>query len=118
MPTVGKALGIGQNVIERMVTVRIHLFDTKTGLAAWHEYKMDSARADDPDDPEAFWWTNGNAGCDCERARILYAQLGKPDPNVACGNSRVCITDATVDGIRRESWCDKSELFDGSSTQV
>jgi hypothetical protein len=89
-----------------MADVRIHLRDTETGKEAWHVYQMDDARVDDPDDPEGWWWTDGNAACDCERMRVLAAAFGKPDPNIACGDTRVVIEDAIVNGQPRESWCD------------
>jgi hypothetical protein len=97
-----------------MVPVRVHLLDTQTGLEAWYEYQIAIDRAEDPDDNEGFWWTDGNAACDCERGRCLYSALGKPDPQVPCGDSRIRIIEATVDGKSRK-WCDS---FDGKATQV
>lgn len=88
-----------------MADVRVLLRDTETGEEAWHEYAITQERADDPDDNEGFYWTDGNAGCDCERLRCLHAALGRPDPNIGCGSSRVIIVEATVDGVKRE-WKD------------
>jgi len=89
-----------------MADVRIHLRDTETGEEGWHVYQIDDARGDDPDDPEGFWWTDGNAACDCERARVLAAARGKSDPHVPCGDARVVILDATVNGVPRAGWRD------------
>jgi hypothetical protein len=89
-----------------MADVRIHLRDTETDDEAWHVYQMDDARVDDPDDPEGFWWTDGNAACDCERGRCLAVALGRPDPCIPCGDSRVVITEATVNGQSRLAWRD------------
>ena len=89
-----------------MVQVRIHLLDTTTGVDAWHIYEMEASRADDPDDPEGWFWTDGNASCDCERARCLYEAIGAPDPNLPCGDDRIMVIEAIVNGERRESWRD------------
>ena len=85
-----------------MAEVRIYLRDTETGEEAWHVYQMDDARVEDPDDPEGFWWTDGNAACDCERARCLGPpQSAAPMPHLACGDDRIVIIEATVNGHSR-----------------
>jgi hypothetical protein len=82
-----------------MPLVRVRLRDVVTGDEAWHQYE--TAHDRDPDDDEGFWWTDGNAACDCERARCLAAALGRPDPNVPCGSARIVILEATIDGAPR-----------------
>jgi hypothetical protein len=82
-----------------MSELRIVLRDTETGDEAAHIQSVDAERMADPDEPEKFYWKDGNAGCDCERARCLYAALGRPDPDIPCGDSRVVIVSATLDGV-------------------
>lgn len=90
------------------VDVRILLRDTATGEEAWHVETASAEQANDPDDNLGFYWTDGNGGCDCERSRCLHAALGRPDPNVPCGDSRIIIVEATVDGTSRQGWCEKA----------
>lgn len=102
----------GDTLIEPpVVEVRIHLRDTHTNAEAWYVYQMDGVRADDSDDPEGFWWTDGNAACDCERGRCLAVALGQPDPHLPCGDDRVVILDATVNGQPRLAWRDANRTI-------
>ena len=87
--------------------VRIRLRDTATGDEAEHSYDTNLALADDPDDDEGFYWTDGNASCDCERGRVLNMALGRPDPNIPCGDSRVRIMEAWRGDVR-VPWQDAS----------
>lgn len=84
-----------------MPVVRIRFRDTETGEEGVHTYDITQERADDVDDDEGFFWTDGNGGCDCERARLIAASHGRPDPNIGCGSWRVVIEEATVDGKPR-----------------
>jgi hypothetical protein len=91
---------------DAVVEVRIHLRDTQTGDEAWYHFQTEASRAHDIDDPEGWYWTDGNGACDCERMRCLAAALGRPDPKIPCGDARVVIMDATVDGAPRKGWRD------------
>ena len=88
-----------------MPDVRILLRDIETGDEAWHIYTIESERASDPDDPEGFWWTDGNAACDCERMRCLALALNRERKEIPCGSQRVVIVQATVDGVVKP-WSD------------
>mgnify|MGYP001592538114 CR=1 FL=1 len=54
-------------------------------------------------DDDEFWWTEGNAGCDCNRWLMLgreYPELEVEDDAVQCGD--------TIELIKVESpWADK-----------
>ena len=76
--------------------VRVRLRDTKTGEEGVHEYDAENA------DGAEFYWTDGNMACDCNRMQCLHEALGRPDPAVGCGSSRVVIVDASIDGVRQE----------------
>lgn len=91
------------------VLVQIHLLDTLTGDRAWHVFTMDRDRAEDPDDPEGWYWTDGSAACDCERMRVLSSVLGRSNPDIPCGDTRVKIVAALVDKKPRPSWLDKGK---------
>lgn len=88
-----------------MPLVKIRFRDTQTGDEATYAYETERTAADDVDDDEGFYWTDGNGACDCERLRCLHAALGRPDPNIDCGSSRVVIVEATIDGTPRD-WVD------------
>ena len=74
--------------------VRIRFRDVLTGEEGEHSYQTDRLLADDPDDAEGFYWTDGNGACDCERGRVLAATHECADPNVPCGDSRIRIVGA------------------------
>ena len=38
------------------------------------------------DGPHTFWWSDGNAACDCNRAAFFADMGGEPDPNVDCSH--------------------------------
>lgn len=89
-----------------MPRVEIRFRDTETADEATHAYDTDRCQFDDVDDDEGFYWTDGNGACDCERMRVLSAALGRSDPNIACGSSRVTIVSATFDGVAMK-WADR-----------
>lgn len=87
---------------------RVLLHDKDTGREVWHE----SRRPFDEDFPDeslrcaAFWWTDGNAACDCNRGLFLARDLGLPedDPlgDLPCshhGEGRIVIKAATLNGL-------------------
>jgi len=37
---------------------------------------------------DEFWWTEGNMGCDCNRALCWTRAHGEPDADDECGHSR------------------------------
>src|SRR4029453_5041341 len=81
-----------------MPELRILLRDLQTGEEGEHVEIVPTARMDDPDEPERWYWTDGNAACGWERLRCLHAAHGRPDPRIECGSSRVIIVRATFDG--------------------
>jgi hypothetical protein len=83
---------------------RIHWKDTLDGIKGIY---MDDAgfysMHEDIDEPpypgwQLFWWTEGNAGCDCNRA-IFFRHLDSP-----CGNGRFVITKFEVQPEGEEGW--------------
>ena len=86
--------------------VRVLLRDTQTGDEAWEESDVEVQYLDG----QQFWWTEGNACCDCNRLTFLHRALGKEqdvtddrDP-YPCGDGRVVIVRAEVDGVEQPSW--------------
>ncbi len=47
----------------------------------WHDADADGAGSD------LFWWTDGNGGCDCNRANFFARAGGEPDPDEVCGET-------------------------------
>ena len=81
--------------------VRIRFLDTITGDVGEYRYDTERLLADDPDDDEGFYWTDGNGACDCERMRILRAVTdGGSDQDAPCGDSRVRIIEAWRGNVR------------------
>lgn len=88
-----------------MPELRILLRDTETGAEAWHVETVSAEQAEDPDNNLGFYWTDGNGACDCERGRCLRAAIGAPDPHFPCGDTRVVIVEARIDG-HLKPWSD------------
>ena len=40
----------------------------------------------DPGVPNVFWWEEGNAKCDCNRALFFARVNGEEEPDVPCGD--------------------------------
>ena len=74
--------------------LRVVLRDTVTGDEA--EYAQNVPAGVDLDTLE-FVWFEGNDGCDCNRGSYLASALGKDDPRLPCGDSRVVIVSARLD---------------------
>ena len=36
--------------------------------------------------PNEWWWSDGNAACDCNRAMFFAQAADEPDPNLDCGH--------------------------------
>lgn len=81
-----------------MVSCAVTLRDTVTGRVASVKEQFESAVTAE------FWWTDGNGACDCERLRQLWAAFREPDPNIPCGDDRVEIIAAAIDGVAVEGW--------------
>ena len=83
-----------------MAHVVVKLRDTETGDEASYEYDV----PDDADviESQEFMWHEGNYSCDCNRMLFLARGLGREDPDVSCGDNRVVITDATIDGVKQD----------------
>lgn len=43
------------------------------------------------DCPHTWWWSDGNASCDCSRAMFFAEAAGEPDPDVSCGSGRYAV---------------------------
>jgi hypothetical protein len=58
----------------------------------------------DPDPCESrgsvFWYTEGNAGCDCNRGLFFARAAGEPDPEIPCGETAYSILRAVTDDGR------------------
>ena len=67
------------------------------------EPKLWRGDADTPD----FWWTDGNAGCDCNRELFFLRVKDEPedddddddDDGVECGHTKFSIRATTLDGM-------------------
>ena len=88
--------------MDAMSEVRVLLRDTVTGEEAWYSYSVDDEYAEG----QEFYWSDGNGGCDCNRGSCLASVLGKADPNLPCGESRIALLRAEVNGIE-QSWADR-----------
>lgn len=60
-------------------------------------YRMSSDWPSDSDCPE-FWWTEGNGGCDCNRALFFKAAGGEDneDDDTPCGETLYTVTKAIL----------------------
>lgn len=45
------------------------------------------------DEGQLFWWTEGNAGCDCNRSLWWYRQMGLEEPSLdaECGADKFSV---------------------------
>ena len=65
------------------MTYRVLIQDNATGERVWvsqsHEW----------DDTSLFWWTDGNMGCDCNRALEFESAKGRDrkDVDIDCGKT-------------------------------
>lgn len=85
-----------------MAHVVVKLRDTQTGDQGVYEHETEPD-ADGTFDGTEFLWTDGNFACDCNRLLFIARALGRPDPDVTCGDSRVEIIEATIDGAN-QNW--------------
>lgn len=88
-----------------MAKIRVTLRDTQTGDEGVYEYDNDTPPdpdAESPFDGDEFLWMDGNFACDCNRLLFIARALGRPDPDVTCGEDRVVIVEATIDGVKQE----------------
>jgi len=60
----------------------IHLRDNTTG-----EIRLIEEEYWD-DESSEYLWTEGNYGCDCNRALFFARSVGEPDPEHICGTTR------------------------------
>lgn len=57
----------------------------------------------DEDESERFWWTDGNAGCDCLRSDLFADAAGEPRPATPCGEVAYSVIRAILpDGSERQ----------------
>lgn len=67
----------------------ITLLDTKTGQ------KLTIEALDSPDTDD-YWWSEGNGGCDCNRAPYFGIEEDGPDgPRYCAGHARILIVGFT-----------------------
>lgn len=71
-----------------MATFAVQLRETATGRTRIVNYSADSDT-----EAQAFWWTDGNGGCDCNRELYFY---DFPDRDTACGESRFEVIDLAL----------------------
>lgn len=71
----------------------ISILDTTTGET--RSYRDSWYNSNPWEDSHEFLWSDGNYGCDCNRALFFARAHGEPDPGIECGESRfkVRITD-------------------------
>lgn len=50
------------------------------------------------DDANDFWWTDGNAACDCNRAIFWACAAGEEAPDTECGTDAYLIRVTDEDG--------------------
>lgn len=86
-----------------MAEVKVLLHDTATGDEGWDVHQVEPQYVE----TQEFWWTEGNAACDCNRLMFLHRALGKERPDkdgtdYPCGDSRVVIKAATIDGVPQD----------------
>jgi hypothetical protein len=54
-------------------------------------------------DSSMFWWTEGNAGCDCNRALFFARAVDEDEPdwdNIPCGDKLYTVLDITLEDGR------------------
>lgn len=88
-----------------MAKIRVTLRDTQTGDEGVYEYDNEpdpDPAGEDPFHGDEYLWTDGNFGCDCNRLLFIARALGRPDRDVTCGDERVVIVDATIDGVKQD----------------
>lgn len=52
-------------------------------------------------DGQVFWWTEGNASCDCNRKLFLDREYGLGIDDGQCGET-ITLVSLTVDGVRQQ----------------
>jgi hypothetical protein len=87
--------------------IRIHWKEPATGREGVYQDGDDcpSVSRDEDGYWNLFWWTEGNAGCDCNRA-IFFLGLDSEDPDNYCGSDRFIILKAEVRDVGGDSWED------------
>jgi len=43
-----------------------------------------------------YWWTDGNFGCDCNRALTFYREDEAPEDEIDCGDTRFTVLQAEL----------------------
>lgn len=73
----------------RRVAVVVEIRCNATGEV--REYETDDILRDGADDPGDYLWSEGNYGCDCNRAAFFADAGGEDDIDCSCGEGRYSI---------------------------
>lgn len=67
-------------------------------------------------DGQQFWWTDGNASCDCNRSMFFAEVGGEKDPEAECGNERIELKALRINGVDMlpldetySEWCKRKQ---------
>jgi len=91
-------------IVDRKISVEIDIRREADGVV---RTRADSIEYyDGGDEPNIFWWVDGNAGCDCNRSLFFARAAGEDDPDdCPCGDERFRIRIRTLDGkILHNEW--------------
>jgi hypothetical protein len=81
----------------RWVAIRVHIRETATGTVATYLDKTGIEEGEKH--PNPFWWSEGNASCDCNRELFFNRALGRPEIETACSSGRFLVRlENKVDG--------------------
>jgi hypothetical protein len=69
---------------------RVEIIRNETGE------KRLAERSDEWDDLALYMWTDGNFGCDCNRAMFFADAGGEEDCDIGCGETRYTVTRAIL----------------------
>ena len=63
--------------------VNVHIRRNSDGVVRVHSFSWD----DDSDGSQSFMWSEGNYGCDCNRALFFARAVNEDDPDHDCGDT-------------------------------
>jgi hypothetical protein len=75
--------------------IGVLLLETSSGFLNLHTYDVEDKYAVG----QEFWWTDGNAGCDCNRTLALF-DFTEQDLIAECGYSRIQLLSIQIEGVR------------------
>lgn len=75
---------------DRRVRIVAHIRKNETGEV--RQYETDAIMELGEVAPDEFWWSEGNAGCDCNRSLFFYRAIGEDEPEEPeCGEGRFSV---------------------------